>query len=135
MFHLMMAARLQDIVKAYEIALDIGIRVRDGITDTGLRGKIDHYGNPVVIENFLHCILVRNRRVDECPVSAEGLDLAQALVLDIDIVIIGDTVDTDDADIVNVSEKALDEVTADEAGGTGHEDSLAFERHVIFDHN
>ena len=104
MLHLMMTARLQDIVEAYEIALDIGIRVRNGITDTGLRGKIDHYRNPVVIENLLHRILVRNRRVDECPVSAEGLDLAQALVLYVDIVIIGNAVNADDADIVNVRE-------------------------------
>ena len=135
MFHLMMTARLQNIVEAYEIALDIGIRIRYGITDTGLRGKIDHYGNPVFTKNFLYCILVRNRRMNECPVPAECLDFAQALVLDIDIVIIGDTVDTDDADIVNVSEKALDEVTADEAGGSGHEDSLAFEIHIIVYHN
>lgn len=135
MFHLMMAARLQDIVEAYEITLDIGIRVRDGITDTGLRGKIDHYGNPVVTKNLLYCILVRNRRVDECPVSAEGLDFAQALVLYVDIVIIGNAVNADDADIVNVREQALDEVTADEAGGSGHEDSLAFESYVVTYHN
>ena len=135
MLHLMMAARLQNIVEAYEIALDIGIRVRDGITDTCLRGKIDHHGNPVVTKNLLHCILVRNRRMDKCPVSAEGLDFAQALVLYVDVVIIGDAVNADDADIVNVSEKALDEVAADEAGGTGHEDCLAFESYIIVYHN
>ena len=135
MLHLMMTTRLQNIVEAYEIALDIGIRVRDGITDTGLRGKIDHYRNPVFTKNFLHRILVRNRRMDECPVSAEGLDLAQALVLYIDVVIIGDAVNADDADIVNVREQALDEVAADETGGTGHEDCLAFERYVVTNHN
>lgn len=135
MLHLMMMARLQDIVEAYEIALDIGIRVRDGITDTGLRGKIDHYGNPVVTKNLLHGILVRNRRVDECPVPAEGLDFAQALVLYVDVVIIGDVVNTDDPDIVNVSEKSLDEVAADEAGGTGHENRLAIEIYIIVYHN
>ena len=42
MLHLMMAAGFQDIVEAYEIALDIGVRIRYGITDTGLSGKIDH---------------------------------------------------------------------------------------------
>lgn len=135
MFHLMMAARLQDIVEAYEVALDIGVRIRYGITDTGLRGKIDHYGNPVVTKKLLYGILVRNRRVDECPVSAEGLDFAQALVLYVDVVIIGDTVDTDDADIVNVREQALDEVAANEAGSTCHEDSLAFESYVVTYHN
>ena len=135
MLHLMMAACFQNIVEAYEIALDIGVRIRDGITDTGLRGKIDHYGNPVVTKNLLNCILVRNRRMDECPVSAEGLDFTQALVLYVDVVIIGDTVDTDDADIVNVREQALDEVAADEAGGSGHEDSLAFESYVVTYHN
>lgn len=135
MFHLMMAARLQDIVEAYEIALDIGIRVRNGITDTGLRGKIDHYRNMVFTKNLLHRILVRNRRMDECPVAAEGLDFAQALVLHVDVVIIGNAVNADDADIVNVREQALDEVAADKAGGTGHEDSLAFERYVVTNHN
>lgn len=126
-----MTACFQNIVEAYEIALDIGVRIRYGITDTGLRGKIDHYRNMVVTKNLLHSILVRNRRVDECPVSAEGLDFAQALVLYVDIVIIGNAVNADDADIVNVSEKALDEVTADESGGTGHEDSLAIEIYII----
>lgn len=135
MLHLMMTTRLQNIVEAYEIALDIGVRIRYGITDTGLRSKIDHYGNPVVTKNFLHGILVRNRRVDECPISAEGLDFAQALVLYVDVVIIGDAVNADDTDIVNVSEKSLDEVAADEAGGTGYEDSLAFERYVVTNHN
>ena len=135
MFHLMMTTRLQNIVEAYEITLDIGVRIRYGITDTGLRGKIDHYRNMVVTKNLLHRILVRNRRMDKCPVSAEGLDFAQALVLYVDVVIIGDTVDTDDADIVNVSEQSLDEVAADEACGTCHEDSLAFEIHIIVYHN
>ena len=135
MLHFMMATRFQYIVETYEVTLDIGIRIRDGIAYTGLRGKIDHDRNPVVIENFLYCILVRNRRVDERPVSAEGLDFAQALVLYVYVVIIGDTVDTDDADIVNVTEKALDEVAADEPGGTGHEDCLAFESYVVTNHN
>ena len=73
--------------------------------------------------------------MDECPVPAEGLDFAQALVLYIDVIIIGDAVNADDADIVNVMEQALDEVAADEAGGTGHENRLAIESYVVTYHN
>lgn len=33
----------QNIVKPYEIALDIAIRVRDAVTHPCLSGKVDHY--------------------------------------------------------------------------------------------
>ena len=103
----MMTASLQNIVETYEIALDIGIRVRDGITDTGLCGKVYNDRNLVLIEDLLHCILVRNRLVDERPVAAEGLDFAQALVLYIDIIIISYAVYSYDADISDILEKSF----------------------------
>ena len=100
----MMTASLQDIVEADKIALYIGIRICDGITDTGLCCKVYNDRNLVFIEDLLHCILVSNRRVDKCPVAAEGLDFAQALVLYIDIIIISYAVYSYDADISNILE-------------------------------
>ena len=124
MFHLMMAARLQDIVEAYEITLDIGVWVRNGITDTGLCGKVYNDRNLVLIEDLLHCILVRNRLVDERPVAAEGLDFAQALVLYIDIIIISYAVYSYDADISDILEKSFNQIAAYKAGGTCYQDSF-----------
>ena len=124
MFYLMIAARLQDIVEAYEITLDIGIRIRDGITDTGLCGKVYNDRNLVLIEDLLHCVLVRNRRVDECPVAAEGLDFAQALVLYIDIIIISYAVYPYDADISYILEKSFNQIAANKAGSSCYQDSF-----------
>ena len=124
MFHLMMAARLQDIVESYEIALYIGIRIRNGISDTGLRGKVYNDSNLVIVKDLLYCILVRNRRVDKCPVAAEGLDFAQALVLYIDIIIISYAVDSYDADISDILEKSFNQIAAYKAGSTCYQDSF-----------
>ena len=107
MFYLMIAARLQDIVEAYEITLDIGIRIRDGITYTSLCGEVYNDRNLVLIEDLLHCVLVRNRRVDECPVAAEGLDFAQALILYVDIILISYAVYSYDADVSKILEKSF----------------------------
>ena len=124
MFYLMMTTRFQDIVEAYEIALYIGIRVRDGITDTGLCGKVYNDRNLVLIEDLLHCVLVRNRRVDECPVAAEGLDFAQALVLYIDIIIISYAVYPYDADISDILEKSFNQIATYKAGSSCYQDSF-----------
>ena len=124
MFYLMMTTRFQDIVEAYEIALDIGIRVRDGLTDTGLCGKVYNDRNLVLIEDLLHCVLVRNRRVDECPVAAEGLDFAQALVLYIDIIIISYAVYPYDADISDILEKSFNQIATYKAGSSCYQDSF-----------
>ena len=124
MFYLMMAARLQNIVEAYKIALYIGIWVRDGITDTGLCGEVYNDRNLVLIEDLLHCILVGNRRVDERPVAAEGLDFAQALILYIDIIIISYAVDSYDADISNILEKSFNQIAANKADSTCYQDSF-----------
>lgn len=124
MLYFMMATRFQDIVEAYEIALNIGVWVRDGITDTGLCGEVYNDRNLVLIEDLLHCILVRNRRVDKCPVAAEGLDFAQALVLYIDIIIISYAVYSYDADISNILEKSFNQVAANKACSSCYQDSF-----------
>ena len=41
--HGAVAAGLQDIVKADEVALDVGIRIGDGVPDSGLGGQIHHH--------------------------------------------------------------------------------------------
>ena len=122
MFYFLMSTRFQDIVETYEIALDIGVRICYGITDTGLCGKVYNDRNLVLIEDLLHCVLVRNRRVDECPVAAEGLDFAQAFVLYVDIIIISYAVYSYDADISDILEKSFNQITAYKTGSTCYQD-------------
>ena len=64
----MVAASLKNIVKAYEVAFDITIRVRDAVTHSGLGGKIYHHINPVFCENFLDEGFVCNATFDERPI-------------------------------------------------------------------
>ena len=64
----MMTACLKNIVKAYEIALDIAIRVRDAVTHTGLGGKIYHHINLVFLKYLINLDFVGNATFDEYPI-------------------------------------------------------------------
>ena len=60
MLNLVMAASLQEVVEADEVALDIGIRIGDRVTNTSLCCKVDHNGNLVLGKYLLYSILVCN---------------------------------------------------------------------------
>ena len=42
MLHGMVAASLQDIIKAYQVAFDIAIGVGDAVADSGLGSEVDY---------------------------------------------------------------------------------------------
>ena len=60
MLHLVMTAGFKDIIETDKIALDIGIRIGNTVTDTCLGRKIYDNGNFVFRENSLYHILVSN---------------------------------------------------------------------------
>ena len=64
----MMTACLKNIVKAYEIALDIAIRVRDTVTHTCLSGKVYHHINLVFLKYLINDGFVCNATFDERPI-------------------------------------------------------------------
>ena len=68
MLNWMMTACLKNIVKAYEIALDIAIRVRDTVTHTGLSGKIYHHINLVFLKYLINLDFVCDTTFDERPI-------------------------------------------------------------------
>lgn len=51
MFHWIMAAGFQNVVEANHVALDVSIRVGDGVPHACLRAKIDHDIRVVLLEN------------------------------------------------------------------------------------
>ena len=65
--NLIVAACFQDVVETDEVALDVGIRVRDGIADTGLGGEVHDDGKVVFLEQAVDCSLVGEVRLDKCP--------------------------------------------------------------------
>ena len=88
------AAGFEDVVEADEIALDVGIRVRDGIADAGLGGEVHDDVEVVLFEEVVDGYLVGEVRFDECPFFAgrgsQGFDFFEAFVLDVHVVVVGD---------------------------------------------
>jgi len=93
------AACFQDVVEADEVALDIGVGVRDGITDASLGGEVHDDGKVVFLEQAVDGGLVGKVRLDECPLFAgrcrESFDFFEALVLDVHVVVVSDAVEAD----------------------------------------
>ena len=69
-FDLIVAACFQDVVESDEVALDVGIRVCDGIADACLGGEVHDDGKVVLLEQAVDCCLVGEVRFDECPLLA-----------------------------------------------------------------
>ena len=135
---LIVSACFQDVVESDEVALDVGIRVRDGIADAGLGGEVHDDGEVVFLEQAVDGGLVGEVRFDECPLFAgrcrEGFDFLEALVLDVHVVVVGDAVEPDEFRAVVFGEQLLAEIAADESGCSGDEDCLSVEVDVLIQH-
>ena len=114
------AAGLKDVVESDKVALYVRVGISDAVPDPGLRGKVDHDGRTEVPKYAVHGIPVRDGLAEEgepVPVLPQPV---KTLVLEPDIVVVGDAVDADDAAVRTVIKQPSDEVRADKAGGTGH---------------
>lgn len=88
MFHLVVAAGLEDVVESDKVALDVGVGVGDAVAHACLGGQVDDYCYLVFGEGCLHSCLVGDGGVDEGPVALQRLYLLQAFILDVDFVVI-----------------------------------------------
>ena len=134
MLYLVVTAGLQDIIETNKVALNVSVGIGDAVADSSLSGKIHDNGNLVFREDFLHCVFVSDGGVDKSPVTMQSLYFFQTLILDVDIVVVGDRIDTDNLDVLDIAEKPLDEVATDKAGSARHKDVLSFEIYIIFYH-
>ena len=115
------AAGLQDVVESDQVALYVRVRIGDAVPDPCLGSQVDHDGRTKVPEYAIHGIPVRNGLAEEgepVPVFPQPV---KTLVLEPDVVVVGDAVDADDAAVRAVVKQSFDEVRADKAGGTGHQ--------------
>ena len=114
------AAGLQDVVESDQVALYVRVRIGDAVPDPCLGSQVDHDGRTKVPEYAIHGIPVRDGLAEEgepVPVFPQPV---KTLVLEPDVVVVGDAVDADDAAVRAVVKQSFDEVRADKAGGTGH---------------
>lgn len=134
MLYLMVTAGFQDIIEADKVALNVSIGIGDAVADSCLSGKVHDNGNLVFREDFLHCVFVSDGGMNKSPVAMQGFYFFQPLILDVDIVVVGDGIDTDNLDVLDIAEKPLDEVAADKASSARHKDGFALEIYVILYH-
>lgn len=62
-----MPTRLEDVVEANEVRLDVGIGVGDAIANTCLGGEVDDYIEVILLEKAIDSCLIGNVALYEVP--------------------------------------------------------------------
>lgn len=114
------AAGLEDVEEADEVALQVGARVLDGVADARLGGKVHNDVEAVLGEQALDegGIAQVAAHEGEAAVRVGFGQHAQARVLDAGVVVAVEIVKADDH-VIGLLEQLLDEERADKAGGSG----------------
>lgn len=134
MLDFVVTAGLQNIIESDKVALYVSVGIGDAIADSSLSGEVRDNGNLVFREDFLHCVFISDGGVDKSPVAMQGFDFFQTLILDVDIVVVGDRIDTDNLDVLDIAEESFDEVASDKTSSSCHKDGLSFEIYIILYH-
>lgn len=119
------AAGLEHVEEADEVALEVGTRILDGVAHARLGGEVHHDVEAVLGEQALDEGGVAQVAAHEGE-AAVGVGLgqhAQARVLDAGVIVAVEVVETDDH-TVRLLEQLLDEERADEAGRSGDENFI-----------
>ena len=119
----MMTASLQNIVKTYQITLDISIRIRDGISHTSLGSQIHYHLWLMLLKEFIHHRLVSNTAIYHGK-TLKLLKSAKSLLLDMHIIVVVHIIDTHYLDVLHFLQQSNSQVAADKASSTRHEDCL-----------
>ena len=114
-------ACLEDVVEADEVALDVDVRVVDGVADAGLCCEVHDNVGLVGVENFVHKAFVSDAAPDKNVLDGgfDRVDQAEAVLLERGIIVIVHVVEADHGSTREFATEAHDEVRADEARGAG----------------
>ena len=131
MLNFMMTASFKYVVETDKVALDISIGIGDAVAYSCLGCEIYNHGNVISSEDFFYCFFVGNRGVDKSPVTIHSLYLFQTFIFDIDIIVIGNRINTYHFNVLYIVEKTLYEIASDEAGGTCYKNSLVLKVYIM----
>lgn len=125
MLYGVVAASLEDVEEADEVALEVGARILDGVADARLGGEVHHdieavLGEQALDEGGVAQVAAYEGKAAVCVGLGKH---AQARVLDAGVVVAVEVVETDDH-IVGLLEQLLDEEGTDEAGRSGDENFI-----------
>ena len=127
----MMTASFKYVIETDKVALDISIGICDTVTNTCLSSEIYNNRYLVFVEYFIYRLFVCNRGVDKSPVTIHSLYLFQTFIFDIDIIVIGNRINTYHFNVLYIVEKTLYEIAADKACCTCYEDGLALKVYIM----
>ena len=129
MVHRIMAAGLQQIVEADDIAFDIRIRVIDGISDARLRRKIYYNIKVILMKQLIYQSLISDRtfyeHVLDRAVLCRLFQKTQTILLQCRIIVTIHIIKADYSTAGHLPEKPHYKICSDEAGRTGHQDRLS----------
>lgn len=116
------AAGLEHVEEADEVALEVGARVLDGVADARLGGEVHHNIEAVLGEQALDegGVAQVAAHESEAAVRVGPGQHAQARILDAGVIIAVEVIEADDG-IIGLLEQFLDEERADKTGGSGDE--------------
>jgi DNA-directed RNA polymerase subunit RPC12/RpoP len=113
------AAALQHVHRADDVAVDVGVRVLDGVTHTGLGGEVHHALHTGACKQCGHRRTILQRVTVATEPRVRG-QLRESRLLQTDVIVVVDVVHTDD--LVTARKQAAGDVESDEAGGAGNHD-------------
>lgn len=123
MLHRVVAASLEHVEEADEVALQVGARVLDRVTHARLGGEVHHDVEAVLSEQALDEGGIAQVATHESKAALRvGLGQhAKARVLDAGVIVAVEIVESDNH-VIGFLEQLLDEERSDETGGSGDED-------------
>ena len=118
-----MPAAFENVDEARQVAVDIGVRVRERIPDARLRGEVHDARRPVLAKHGGHRRVVGEIELEELE-TRHSDQLLESRLLEADVVVVVDDVETDH--LVAAVQQATRDVEPDESGGAGDKN---FHRH------
>ena len=131
----MAAARLENVVKANQIRLNVHIRVGDGIAHARLRRQVDDDGRGICGEDALHRLAVGDAAAHKVPRRLgmrrrQPFNLGEAVFLDGHIIVVVHIVQPDNGRSARAAEQLHHQVCADKTGSAGDKDGLILQSDI-----
>src|SRR5205085_1501862 len=114
------AARLEDVEKAVDVARRIRVRIDQRVAHAGLRGEMDHALRLHLFEEAIGRVAIGEIELLETEARAGREQLAQTRFFQRDVVVAIEAVDADDS--VAALEQTARHMRSDETGGAGDDD-------------
>ena len=120
-----MAACFKYVIETNDVTLDVCIWICNTVADSCLSSKVDNNCNVILCEELIDSFLIGNRIMDECPITSYSLYLAQALVFNVDVIVIGNGINTNDMNAIIFTQEALSKIATDKTSCTCYQYGLS----------